>query len=806
MNTEVLPDGTFILDTPVELPDVLDVVIVGGGPAGTAAAFRAKELGLSALVIDYDDLMKRIRDYAKSKLILPDYGGGDKMQFPQGGDLISALHFEPIDKDDMCNEWKGFYRTFNVPAKIGLELTGFEYLEDGTIQVNTFNHRLRKDEPIKTKHLVYAIGRGVPRRFDIPGNTDGIAYRLDDAENYTGRPVCIIGGGTSAAEAVIAISNSKIDSKDSCPVYWSYRGDKMPKVSKALSQVFFDAYVGNGNIRYYPKSEPVAIITGPDREEYLSIRVDRRNIEGRSTEAVHLEFAKTSCIACIGEDIPESFLNSMGIYMATGGPKNKKRMAVTPIMETQQPNVYMIGDILSPMYLEAETHEADPASFSDVRRRGNIKSALRDGVFVAEVINQKLQGQSQIKVNLDFAEPAPEKKEKEYTEDSTAPALAVPDFNSIVPDKAESPVEKEMLEAAPRLVRMTSADVEEDEFLIQSGSQLSIGYGVVDVQLPGDHSGTHKHAMLEERSGEYILHDQGNPQGVFLRLSSKKLRKIETGALLQLGRQYLMFGQDGGNHVVAQYDRSGKLLKKHPLSEGTIIAGRDAPNITLDPEDRVLSRRHLIISIKNGEIFVKDAGSTNRTYLRVKDSISLKDDEIFRIGPNFFKINMDNQAPKDQTIYNIPAPSHTQISSAPVAEPKVDSQPPASTPEPVVSEVKEAEAPAPAVEAAPSTNGAPSVQFKGESEVHTIEPSESVLELALDNDVSIKYECQSGSCGLDPIRIISGGEHLNDVDDEGEAWTLDEICHLEAGNGNGQCRLACMTKVSGPVVVEVVKK
>ena len=103
--------------------------------------------------------MKRIRDYAKSKLILPDYGGGDKMQFPQGGELISALHFEPIDKDDMCNEWKGFYKKFNVPAKIGLELTGFEYLEDGTIQVNTFNHRLRKDEAIKTKHLVYAIGR-----------------------------------------------------------------------------------------------------------------------------------------------------------------------------------------------------------------------------------------------------------------------------------------------------------------------------------------------------------------------------------------------------------------------------------------------------------------------------------------------------------------------------------------------------------------------------------------------------------------------------------------------------------------------
>src|SRR5919108_2920920 len=96
---ETLPDGTFVVDQPVSLPPVLDLLIVGGGPMGTACAFRAKEFGLSALVIDYDDLMKRIRDYAKDKLILPDYGGGDDMRFPKGGELIQSLQFPPIDKD-----------------------------------------------------------------------------------------------------------------------------------------------------------------------------------------------------------------------------------------------------------------------------------------------------------------------------------------------------------------------------------------------------------------------------------------------------------------------------------------------------------------------------------------------------------------------------------------------------------------------------------------------------------------------------------------------------------------------------------
>ena len=336
-NKVILPDGTFILNDPVKLPEILDILIVGGGPGGTTAAFRAKEMGLSALVIDFDDVLKRIRDYAKDKLLLPGFGGGDKMKFPKAGDLISLLHFSPIDKDDMCALWKGFYRENSIPAKIGVELTGLNPEDDGIWHAKVWNHNTKSDESFLARHVVIAIGRGVPRRFDIPGKTEGIAYRLSDPDGYVGKPALIIGGGTSAAEAVIAISNSKIKAKDETEVYWSYRSDKLPKVSKALADVFFEAFIGNGNIRSFPKSEPAAIITAEDRQEYLSIRTDRKILPGRPSETAHLEFPKICCIACIGEDIPETFLNSLGIRMATG-PGSKKRMIVTPLLETQQRN------------------------------------------------------------------------------------------------------------------------------------------------------------------------------------------------------------------------------------------------------------------------------------------------------------------------------------------------------------------------------------------------------------------------------------------------------------------------------------
>ena len=74
----------------------------------------------------------------------------------------------------------------------------------------------------------------------------------------------------------------------------------MPRVSKALSESFFAAFVGNGNIRYCPGSEPAAIVTAADRLEYLSLRIDRRELVDRPNEATYLEFPKEACIACIG--------------------------------------------------------------------------------------------------------------------------------------------------------------------------------------------------------------------------------------------------------------------------------------------------------------------------------------------------------------------------------------------------------------------------------------------------------------------------------------------------------------------------
>ncbi|MFQ5524777.1 MAG: FAD-dependent oxidoreductase [Thermoanaerobaculia bacterium] len=734
----------------------VDVLIAGGGPAGTATAFRAVELGIGVLVVDYDDLMKRIRDYAKDKLILPSFGGGDQMCFPVGGNLVSCLHFDPIDKDDMCEQWKELYREHEVPVRVGAELSELELLENGGYRATLWNHRTRQSEHYEARHVVLALGRGVPRRFDIPGNTDGIAYKLSEAERFVGQPACVIGGGTSAAEAVIAISEAKSEARDRTSVYWSYRGDKMPRISKALADAFFAAYVGNGNIRYYRRSEPVAVLTGDDREEYLAIRTDRRRMDGRPGELTLLEFPKPQVIACIGEDIPEALLNSFGVHMVNGGPKNRKRMVVNRCLETCQNNLYLVGDLLSQAYFETEDFDADPAGFKEVKHRGNIKSALRDGVRVAQVIRQRIDGKEQIDVEIQEAE-------LEVSESAVAGTPAGSAEPSGPPEESLEPGREEV-SAGPLLIRVLPTGVQEDEYPLPVKGVVTIGRSGCDLAFADDSTLSNVHGSVAHSEEGYFVRDDGGATGVFLRAQAAK--KIEVGDrdLVRVGRQFLLFSIDGGEMAVIHYDAAGAEEGRYELGDKPMIFGREAPGGILDAEDTTLSRRHLAVSAEGGAILIKDLKSVNGTYLKVRAARLLEHGDRIRMGQQSFLFSRGAEEVLDEGLAESP---------------------------PAVGAAREADGSAAAE--------GPTATFKGTGESVPVAAGSNVCEAAEAAGVQITAECHSGICGSDPVRVLSGAENVDELSDQ-ERETLEEICELEAG----PCRLACMMRLKGPVEVEIL--
>ena len=777
-----LADGTLKLPGSPALPDILDLIIVGGGPAGTAAAFRARELGLAALVIDYDDLMKRIRDYAKDKLILPDFGGGDKMRFPKGGAMLDALAFGAIEKDAMCELWKSYYVDFAIPAQIGLELLGVQRQPAGYFELRAYNHNSKSEIVYKTRHVVLGIGRGVPRRFDIPGNTEGIAYRLTSGDAYVGAPACVIGGGTSAAEAVIEISKAKIAAGDRSAVYWSYRGDKLPKVSKALAEVFFDAYIGNGNIRYHPNSEPVAVMTGDDRRDYLAVRIDRRAIQQRPNESLLLEFLKESCVACIGEDIPESLLASMGISMVVGGPSGKKRMLVNRYLETAQSNIFLIGDILTQAYLETDDFAADPSTFNEIKHRGNIKAALVDGVLVAEVIRQRIDGVEHVSARVEFADaPAPSTVQRPTMLPGIAEALPV---QAEVPE-ASLPVERRDAGSDAFLVRLLPGGVEEQEFPLKRDGITTLGRGNADIAFPDDELLSDAHASILHTREGYFLRDDGSATGVYFRAPEGKMIELAQGSVVRLGRQFLVVERNNGRFGFIHYKATGEEQQRKEVDERALVLGRDAPDMTLAADDMVLSRRHIALMVKDGSLFLKDLKSLNGTFLKVQNPVLLQQNDRFRIGRQTFRINLAAEIRNDQRHSGLIAGFDDMAKAR-----KTGSAVPAAVP------VEAAQA---AAAAAGVPAGALAVTFRALGKTIAFEKGKSLCEIAEKNGIKIVAECHAGICGSDPVRICAGAANLNALS-AAEKETLEDICELAPG----EYRLACMVRPTGAVDVDLV--
>ncbi len=76
---------------------ILDVAIIGGGPAGLAAAMRCRERQLSYCVFERDQLASTIRGYPKNKHVMAE---------PSNIALLSSLWFGDCSKEELLARWQ----------------------------------------------------------------------------------------------------------------------------------------------------------------------------------------------------------------------------------------------------------------------------------------------------------------------------------------------------------------------------------------------------------------------------------------------------------------------------------------------------------------------------------------------------------------------------------------------------------------------------------------------------------------------------------------------------------------------------
>ncbi len=182
-------------DGPPAEAHVVDVAVIGSGPAGLSAGLEALRRGLSVVVIEQGALSDTVRKYPRHKLLL-----AEPVQIPLYGDLWIA----DASKETLLRVWETIVANTGLPVRTGERVE--HVVREGPL--------LRVDTTVGTqlaRKVVLALGRrGTPRRMGVPGeDLDKVFYDIVEMEAFQGRRVLVVGGGDSAVESVLGLANQQ---------------------------------------------------------------------------------------------------------------------------------------------------------------------------------------------------------------------------------------------------------------------------------------------------------------------------------------------------------------------------------------------------------------------------------------------------------------------------------------------------------------------------------------------------------------------------------------------------------------------
>jgi alkyl hydroperoxide reductase subunit F len=289
------PTGTASKTKPASETGFYDVIVVGGGPAGTTAVVYCCRKGLNTL------------------LVTEDIGG--QMSWTSG--IENYMGFEYITGPELMAKFDAQIRSFPLSLDLPARVARLERnAPDFTLVTEAGRH-------YQGRTVIIASGKS-PRRLGIPGELEftgrGVSYCATcDAPLYAGQDAAVVGGGNSALTSVLDLAQIA-RTVYSCHRRASYRGD-----STLIARV-----ESAPNVRRLLGFQPAAIL-GTDRVSGIEVR----NLETGATERL----AISGVFIEIGSEPNTGFAERLLALNA------RREIAVNCRAETLVPGLFAAGDV-----------------------------------------------------------------------------------------------------------------------------------------------------------------------------------------------------------------------------------------------------------------------------------------------------------------------------------------------------------------------------------------------------------------------------------------------------------------------------
>ena len=184
---------------------VHDLIIIGAGPAGLAAAIAAKEAGLDIRIFEKGVLVNALFHFPPQMVFLTT---PDLLEI--GGLPFVTPHGKPT-RDETLRYYRRVVDTYDLQVDFGYQVTS---VEPGASSDAPFTVRTRSDgggdEVWQARTVLIASGcYDHPNQLGIPGeDLPHVSHYYTEPHEFYRRPVVVVGGKNSAAEAALDLYRS----------------------------------------------------------------------------------------------------------------------------------------------------------------------------------------------------------------------------------------------------------------------------------------------------------------------------------------------------------------------------------------------------------------------------------------------------------------------------------------------------------------------------------------------------------------------------------------------------------------------
>ena len=185
--------------------ETLDLLIIGAGPAGLSAADAAAREGLSYLVIEKGTIANTIRQYPVGRTL---FSTPNELEMREGA--LNPVRDKPT-REELLSHYIHFVLDHDLQINAAEEVVAIEHPDPDlfvihTTRLNTIGTENRMK--YQARRLLFAIGAmDHPRLLSVPGEELAkVHHRFIEPYPYVRKEALVVGGGNSAAEAALFLS------------------------------------------------------------------------------------------------------------------------------------------------------------------------------------------------------------------------------------------------------------------------------------------------------------------------------------------------------------------------------------------------------------------------------------------------------------------------------------------------------------------------------------------------------------------------------------------------------------------------